>query len=68
MQRFFLLLVLISCILITNTALADTTEEKDANKKKELIEKAKKSDLYHSMLNCFSDAELVEVQPVKSDD
>ena len=32
MQRFFLLLVLISCILITNTALADTTEEKDANK------------------------------------
>ncbi|MDC1032775.1 DNA polymerase III subunit gamma/tau [Candidatus Pelagibacter sp.] len=43
-------------------------KEKDANKKKELIEKAKKSDLYHSMLNCFSDAELVEVQPVKSDD
>ena len=32
MQRFFLLLVLISCILITNTALADTTEAKDANK------------------------------------
>ena len=32
MQRFFLLLVLISCILITNTVLADTTEEQDANK------------------------------------
>ena len=32
MQRFFLLLVLISSILIANTALADTTEAQGANK------------------------------------
>ena len=32
MQRFLLLIVLISSILIANTVLADTTEEQDVNK------------------------------------
>ena len=37
-------------------------KEKEKNKKKELIESAKKSDLYKTMLDCFSDAELLDVE------
>ena len=42
-------------------------KEKEKNKSIELIEKAKNSDLYKTMLNHFSDAELIDVKPVKRD-
>ena len=40
-------------------------KDKEKNKHIELIENAKKSDLYKAMLNYFSDAELVDVKPNK---
>ena len=43
-------------------------KDKDINKKKELIEKAKKSDVYKSIVNYFPDAELTGVKPIKNDD
>ncbi len=43
-------------------------KDKEKNKKKELIEKAKKSDLYKNMLNYFSDAELIDIKNIKKDD
>jgi len=43
-------------------------KDKEKNKQKELIEKAKKSDLYKTMLDCFSDAELVDVKHIQKDE
>ncbi len=43
-------------------------KDKEKNKKKELIEKAKKSYLYKNMLNYFSDAELIDIKKIKKDD
>ena len=43
-------------------------KDKEKNKQKELIENAKKSDLYKTMLDFFSDAELTEVKPLQKDD
>ena len=37
-------------------------KDKEKNKQKELIEKAKKSDLYKAMLNSFPDADLIDVK------
>ena len=42
-------------------------KDKEKNKHMELIENAKKSDLYIKMLDHFSDAELVDVRPIKKD-
>ena len=42
-------------------------KDKEKNKHVELIENAKKSDLYIKMLDHFSDAELVDVMPIKKD-
>ena len=42
-------------------------KDKEKNKHIELIENAKKSDLYKTMLDHFSDAELVDVKPIKND-
>tara|TARA_B100001057_G_scaffold311248_1_gene311277 strand:+ start:106 stop:1767 length:1662 start_codon:yes stop_codon:yes gene_type:complete len=42
-------------------------KDKEKNMQKELIIKVKKSDLYKSMLDCFSDAELVEVKQNQKD-
>ena len=43
-------------------------KDKEKNKHMELIKKAKKSDLYKTMLNHFSDAELIDVRPIKNDE
>ena len=43
-------------------------KDKEKNKKKELIEKAKKSDLYIDMLNYFSDAELIDIKNIEKED
>ena len=43
-------------------------KDKDRNKQKQLIENAKKSDLYKSVLGYFPDAELIEVKPVQRDE
>ena len=45
-----------------------TVKEKKEIKKKELIEKAKKSDLYKNMLKNFPDAELVNLENSKKKD
>ena len=37
-------------------------KDKEKNKQKELIENAKKSDLYKNMLDYFPDAELIDVK------
>ena len=42
-------------------------KDKEKNKHIELIKNAKKSDLYKTMLDHFSDAELVDVKPIKND-
>ena len=42
-------------------------KEREKNKHKELIENAKKSELYKTMLNHFSDAELVDVKSIQKD-
>ncbi len=43
-------------------------KEKEKSRQIELIENARKSDLYKTMLNYFSDAELTEVVPTLKDD
>tara|TARA_B100000902_G_scaffold392468_1_gene444922 strand:+ start:57 stop:1712 length:1656 start_codon:yes stop_codon:yes gene_type:complete len=43
-------------------------KDKEKNKHMESIEKAKKSDLYKTMINHFSDAELIDVRPIKNDE
>jgi len=43
-------------------------KDKEKNKHIESIEKAKKSDLYKTMINHFSDAELIDVRPIKNDE
>ncbi len=45
-----------------------SVKEKEKNKKIEIIENAKKTNLYETMLDYFSDAELVDVKPIKKDD
>jgi hypothetical protein len=45
-----------------------TLKEKERNKQIKIIENAKKNDLYKDMLNYFSDAELVDVKPIKKND
>ena len=45
-----------------------TIKEKKETKKKELIKKAKKSDLYKTILNSFPDAELVDLDDLKKND
>ena len=45
-----------------------TSKEKERNKQIKIIENAKKNDLYKDMLNYFSDAELVDVKPIKKND
>ena len=42
-------------------------KELELNKQKELIENAKKKDLYKTIINYFSDAELIKVDPLKKD-
>ena len=41
--------------------------DKEKNKQKKLIYDAKNSDLYKTVLNYFSDAELIDVKPEKKD-
>ena len=43
-------------------------KDKEKNDQIKLIESAKKSDLYKSMLNDFPDAELTDVKPIKNDE
>tara|TARA_B100000029_G_scaffold343909_1_gene336325 strand:+ start:2693 stop:4348 length:1656 start_codon:yes stop_codon:yes gene_type:complete len=43
-------------------------KDKEKKNRMELIEKAKKSDLYKTMLDYFPDAELINVKPIKKDD
>ncbi len=43
-------------------------KEKEQNKKKELIENAKKTDSYIKMLDCFPDAELIDVKNTRKED
>jgi DNA polymerase III subunit gamma/tau len=43
-------------------------KEKEKNSHIELIENSKKSDLYKTMLNFFSDAELIDVKLIQKDD
>ena len=43
-------------------------KDKEKNKQKELIKDAKESDLYKTMLDFFSDAELIDVKPLQKDD
>ena len=43
-------------------------KDKEKNKQIELIETAKKSDLYKTMLDCFPDAELIDIKLTKKDD
>ena len=40
-------------------------KDKEKNIQKELIENAKKSDLYKTVLEHFSDAELIDIKPIK---
>ena len=42
-------------------------KDKEKSKQTELIEKAKKSDLYQKMLSSFPDAELIDVKTLNSD-
>jgi DNA polymerase III subunit gamma/tau len=43
-------------------------KDKEKNRKIEIIENSKKSDLYKTMLDCFSDAELINVKHTQKDD
>ena len=45
-----------------------TIKDKEKNKQKKLIENAKESDLYKTMLGYFPDAELIDVKPLKKSD
>ena len=44
-----------------------SVKDKEKNIKKELIENAKKSDLYKTILDCFPDADLIDVKHLKED-
>ncbi len=44
-----------------------TIKEKKKSEKIKLIEKAKKSDLYNTLINYFSDAELVDIKTIEKD-
>ena len=43
-------------------------KDKEKNRKIEIIENSKKSDLYKSMIDLFPDAELIDVKPIQKDD
>ena len=45
-----------------------TIKEKEKDQKIKLIEKAKKSDLYNTLINYFSDAELVDIKTIEKED
>jgi DNA polymerase-3 subunit gamma/tau len=45
-----------------------SVKEKEINLQIELIEKAKKTDLYQSVVNDFPDAELIEVKTLKKEE
>jgi DNA polymerase-3 subunit gamma/tau len=45
-----------------------TIKEKEKSEKIKLIEKAKKSDLYSTLINYFSDAELVDIKTIEKDE
>ncbi len=55
-------------ITFSQTVGEATIKEKKQNIKKELIEKAKKNDLYKNMLENFPDAELVDLNTSKQND
>ncbi len=44
-----------------------SVKDKEKNKQAELIENSKKNDLYKTMINFFSDAELIEVKSIQKD-
>ena len=44
-----------------------TIKEKEKNKRSELVEKSKKTDLYKIIINHFPDAELIDIKPLKKD-
>ena len=43
-------------------------KDKEKNRKIEIIENSKKSDLYKTMIDLFPDAELIDVKPIQKDD
>ena len=43
-------------------------KDKEKNRKIEIIENSKKSDLYKTMIDFFPDAELIDVKPIQKDD
>ena len=45
-----------------------TIKEKELNNRVELIEKSKKTEIYKKMTNFFTDAELVDVKPIKNNE
>ena len=45
-----------------------SVKDREKNNKKQLIENSKKSDLYKTMIDHFSDAELVDVKPLEKDE
>ena len=56
-------------IITFSKSLGDATiKEKKETKKKEIIGKAKKSDLYKTILSSFPDAELVDLNNSKQND
>ena len=42
-----------------------TIKQQEINRKNELIEKSKKTDIYKKMKNYFADAELIDIEPIK---
>ncbi len=45
-----------------------TIKEKEFNKRNELIEKSKKTEMYKEMIKFFKDAELIDVKPIKNNE
>jgi DNA polymerase-3 subunit gamma/tau len=45
-----------------------TINEKEKSKKIELIEKAKKSDVYKTLISYLPDAELIDIETIKKDE
>jgi DNA polymerase III subunit gamma/tau len=45
-----------------------SVKDKEKNRKIEIIENSKKSDLYKTMIDFFSDAELIDVKTIQKDD
>ena len=45
-----------------------STKDKEKNRKMQIIENSKKSDLYKTVLDYFPDAELVNVKHIKKND